>query len=56
MTRFAELHTHLTDNLRTRKIAQDEARRVERQFAPIKARAARNVTTMRSTTGWMTIA
>jgi hypothetical protein len=42
MTRFADVHTRLTDDVRTRQIARDEALRVERQFAPVKARAAAN--------------
>jgi|HubBroStandDraft_3_1064219.scaffolds.fasta_scaffold00428_5 hypothetical protein len=42
MTRFADTHTRLTDDVRVRQIADFEAKRIERQFAPLKARAAAN--------------
>ena len=46
MTRFADIHTQMVDNARTREIAEYEARKAERDFAAIKARAARNIATM----------
>lgn len=42
MTRFADVHIRLTDDARVRQIREDEARRVERQFAPIKTALAAN--------------
>jgi hypothetical protein len=42
MTRFAEIHTSMTDRIRTREIADHEAKRIDRQFAPLKAKAAAN--------------
>jgi len=37
---FTEVHTALVDRQRVREISEHERRRVERQFAPAKARAA----------------
>lgn len=48
MTRFADTHTRLVDDARVARIREDESRRVERQFASIKARAAANIATMRA--------
>jgi hypothetical protein len=42
VTRFAETYTAVADNARVRRIHEDEAKRVERQFAPAKAKAAAN--------------
>lgn len=56
MTRFAETVTAVQDANRVRAIREDEAQRVERQFAPIKAKAARNAKYMTSRTGWLAIA
>lgn len=46
MTRFSDIHTRLVDNVRTQAIADYEAKRTDRQFAPIKAKAARNIKAM----------
>lgn len=43
MTRFADLHTRLTDDSRVRQIRKDEAARFDAKFAPAKAAAAANL-------------
>lgn len=43
MTRFADLHTRLSDDSRVRQIRADEAARFEAKFAPAKAKAASNL-------------
>ena len=52
MTRFADTHTRLVDQARTTQIAQFEAKRTEREFAPIKAKAARNIKAMSAKRTW----
>jgi hypothetical protein len=52
MTRFADTHTRLVDQARTHQIAQFEAKRTEREFAPIKAKAARNIQAMSAKRTW----
>jgi hypothetical protein len=43
MTRFADLHTRLSDDARLRQMRKDEAARFEAKFAPAKKMAAANV-------------
>jgi hypothetical protein len=42
MTKFADTHTRLSDDVRVREIRDFEAAKVERQFAPIAKRARAN--------------
>lgn len=46
MTRYADTHTRLVDQARTTEISRFEAQRIDRQFAPIKAKAAANIKAM----------
>jgi hypothetical protein len=43
MTRFADLHTRLTDDHRVRQIREDEAKKIDRQFAPARKAAKANL-------------
>jgi hypothetical protein len=52
MTRFADTHTRLVDQARTTQIAQHEAGRIDRQFAPIKAKATQNIKAMSAKRTW----
>jgi hypothetical protein len=52
VTRFADTHTRLVDSVRTTEIARYEAARTEREFAPIKAKAARNIKAMSAKRTW----
>jgi|HubBroStandDraft_3_1064219.scaffolds.fasta_scaffold00345_21 hypothetical protein len=52
MTKFADTHTRLVDQVRTTEIARYEAGRVDRQFAPIKAKAAQNIKAMSAKRTW----
>lgn len=48
MLRFADTHTRLVDTARCAEIREFEARKVDRDFAPIKARAAADLAAMRA--------
>jgi hypothetical protein len=52
VTRFADTHTRLVDQVRTTEIARHEAAKVERQFAPVKAKATQNIKSMAATRTW----
>jgi hypothetical protein len=52
MTKFADTHTSMVDRVRTTEIARYEAARTEREFAPIKAKAAQVVKDMSATRTW----
>jgi hypothetical protein len=52
MTRFADTHTRLTDDHRVRVIRDHEAKRIDRQFAPIKAKAQANLTSFQARRTW----
>lgn len=43
MTRFADTLLTVTDKIRTREIADHEARKIDRQFAPARKAAAKNL-------------
>ena len=48
MTRFADIHTQMVDNVRTAAIADYESRKVERDFAQVRKALAANAATMRA--------
>jgi hypothetical protein len=52
MTRFADTHTRLVDTARTTEIAKYEAGRIDRQFAPVKAKARKNIQAMSAKRTW----
>jgi hypothetical protein len=51
-SKFADTHTRLVDSVRTTEIARHEAAKVERDFAPIKAKAAQNIKAMSAKRTW----
>lgn len=57
MTKFADTLVAATDNARVTAIREHEAGRIDRQFAPIKAKAAANAKAMLAPNrGWLAIA
>lgn len=48
MTRFASTLIRVNDDRRVQKIREDEAQQVARDFAPIKAKIARNMAAARA--------
>jgi len=52
MTRFADFHTRMTDDQRVRQIRDHEAQRIDRQFAPTKAKAAANLAAWNTKRTW----
>jgi hypothetical protein len=56
VTKFADATIKVTDAQRVRKIREFDAGRIDRQFAPIKARAARNAKAVTGLKGWLAIA
>jgi hypothetical protein len=52
VTKFADTHTRLVDSVRTTEIARYEAQRIDRQFAPIKAKLAANAKAMSAPRTW----
>lgn len=57
MSKFSESLTRATDAARVTAIREHEAGRINRQFAPIKAKAAANAAALLAPgRGWMAIA
>jgi hypothetical protein len=52
MTRFAEIHTSMTDRIRTREIADHEAKKIDRQFAPARKAAKANLAAWNAPRTW----
>ena len=48
MTKFADTHTRLVDSARCQGIADYENAKVERDFAQVKAAAARNIAALKA--------